>query len=685
MAPAADRNGAFLPKSPPPSAPNAVLEGLKQHRRRQAERQAKSAHRQRQRQLEEQYGESLDNNNNTTDGAVADGTASMPRDDDGMQEINEFWRREQDKESEEDSDYNLDDERGEDDDGKGGNDGLNDDNNNNNDRRNSMSPKRKKKRPPTKPRFSLGHKSNRKNDSARKKRRMDGKENAGNKGTFGVDKAKKLMKKMQHQTAAGLMSPSELSRVSTLPPSPAETPEALRMATRDDGENENDVAVLSPHQTPASATRNESILAVSPLEAASLEENNDDADDFLPPPPPPEDNNDLGGENDDGLGMPENDDGDVVDFGEDDNEQTKALPTHRQSTDSVVQTAERTNDDDVGAREATAAAAAAAAAAAETDSFKEQPYGYGSPASKASNRVAGDQDPDDDDDDDDDDDYNFNDDDDDDDDGSGAGFNIVSTPESAVGKKRGAVSTPLHVSSEEEDESDYSGDDGDDEEDGDDATVSDYGTPEADQKRGRKDRRRSRGDRRQSGITYSPKGIPIGHREYETVPIGQYRVSPSPDSNGLRRSRRARCKPLEFWRNERPIFGVHEETGVLGDAMGAMPVVANIVNAKGTPYKKRKNAGRGRKLGGATREAKMANMDLESQKPLDTAEIRKKRVFLDGGEAEIWDENIEEAVDKGKYSGKHPVWALSVIVPFPPSCRWLDGLVDSIACASHGH
>eukprot|EP00804_Cyclotella_cryptica_P024411 CCRYP_015871-RA/>CCRYP_015871-RA protein AED:0.25 eAED:0.25 QI:0/-1/0/1/-1/1/1/0/288 len=52
----------------------------------------------------------------------------------------------------------------------------------------------------------------------------------------------------------------------------------------------------------------------------------------------------------------------------------------------------------------------------------------------------------------------------------------------------------------------------------------------------------------------------------------------------LRRSTRTKVKPLEFWNNERPIYGPHNEIGLLGEAMGNMPVVVGVQRKSGVKY-----------------------------------------------------------------------------------------------------
>merc|ERR1711865_235042 len=93
--------------------------------------------------------------------------------------------------------------------------------------------------------------------------------------------------------------------------------------------------------------------------------------------------------------------------------------------------------------------------------------------------------------------------------------------------------------------------------------------------------------RKKRNVIFSPKGIPTGNRDYEMVPIGTL-IEGSPDEAGPRRSKRAKVKPLEFWRGEKMEYGAHNEDGYMGEIFGNMPVVTGIQKALPTPYKKRK-------------------------------------------------------------------------------------------------
>lgn len=126
-------------------------------------------------------------------------------------------------------------------------------------------------------------------------------------------------------------------------------------------------------------------------------------------------------------------------------------------------------------------------------------------------------------------------------------------------------------------------------------------------------------------VTYSsPMGYPAGNREYEFVPVSDFKDSPHDD--GRRRSRRARTKPLAFWKNERPLYEAHNETGILGEAMGNMPVVTAFISAQPTPYKKRKMHAVASKPN-KKKSAKQAGVVDVEDTPFDSRKLRKVRMY----------------------------------------------------------
>jgi centromere protein C len=127
-------------------------------------------------------------------------------------------------------------------------------------------------------------------------------------------------------------------------------------------------------------------------------------------------------------------------------------------------------------------------------------------------------------------------------------------------------------------------------------------------------------------VTYSsPMGYPAGNRDYEFVPVSDFKESPKDDN--VRRSRRARTKPLAFWKNERAFYEAHNETGVLGEAMGNMPVVTAFIAAQPTPYKKRKVTAIASKSNKKKKSGKHAGGVVEVEDtPFDSKKLRKVRI-----------------------------------------------------------
>jgi hypothetical protein len=156
--------------------------------------------------------------------------------------------------------------------------------------------------------------------------------------------------------------------------------------------------------------------------------------------------------------------------------------------------------------------------------------------------------------------------------------------------------------------------------------------------------------KKQRHVTFSPKGIPAGPRSYDFVPIGAL-VENSPEEDGPRRSKRARVKPLEFWRGEKMEFGAHNEEGDIADVFGNMPVVTGIQKALPTPYKKRKqppsNNG-GKKKTGRKSTASSDSLAPEEEE-FDSRKLRKKYKILPGDEAYLWNDVNDDTADLSTY------------------------------------
>jgi hypothetical protein len=368
-------------------------------------------------------------------------------------------------------------------------------------------------------------------------------------------------------------SPGDLSRVSTLPPSPASpmpTPEAVRAAV----DEEEEVALpqrMSVMESPG--------IMSPPQEDFSMENNHDDDDDDdddMIPPPPPQDDEDIEEIQETQDSSPT----DLIDF-----------PNHE---DKDADTFDDENDDD-----------------------KEGP-----------------------------------------------GFHMVEEDQEIPESPREA---PV-VETQEDEEPVVPADDDDETEDEEETKapekkkrgrpkkVSDTDSVSSRPKK-RKDSdsvastpalKRTKGKQNKK-VYWSPVGYQAGPREFKPVPISDYKDSP--DAHGRRRSRRAKIPPLQFWKNERVEFGAHDEQGDLGDAMGCMPTATAVLQALPTPYKKRKVPA------GGGFGAKNRSSSRNGEVPFNSNKLKKMLGgVIEGEDAHIWDEGIEDARDQSKL--KDVLWGL---------------------------
>ena len=226
----------------------------------------------------------------------------------------------------------------------------------------------------------------------------------------------------------------------------------------------------------------------------------------------------------------------------------------------------------------------------------------------------------------------------DDDDGDeGSGFNMVHEPETPLTVREDRAKKEMDKIKEErkkrKQKPKYGSES--DEEEKEEESKSD--TPVQRSRRQRKKKNRN--------VVFSPKGVPIANRDYETVPIGTL-VEDSPDETGPRRSRRARFKPLEFWRGEKMQFGAHNEYGYIGKAFGDMPIVTGIQKALPTPYKKRKP--KTTNLGAKKSSRKDESSESNGFEEFNSKKLRRKYKFHDGEEAYLWDDITEDTADQSK-------------------------------------
>lgn len=152
--------------------------------------------------------------------------------------------------------------------------------------------------------------------------------------------------------------------------------------------------------------------------------------------------------------------------------------------------------------------------------------------------------------------------------------------------------------------------------------------------------------KRKRRVTYAKgEGYPIGNRDYESVPVAEFKEnnneSDEDDTNkGVRRSKRTRFHPLAFWKNERVIYEPHDERGMLGEALGDMPIVSGVIKALPTPHKRKKvslvsnDSSRKRK----SKSRRSEDHDRESVTPFNASKLRKKYAINEGEMASVWDE-----------------------------------------------
>jgi centromere protein C len=149
--------------------------------------------------------------------------------------------------------------------------------------------------------------------------------------------------------------------------------------------------------------------------------------------------------------------------------------------------------------------------------------------------------------------------------------------------------------------------------------------------------------------TFSPKGVPQS-RTFKVVPVSESSAK-SPDDPNLRRSRRARMKPLEFWRGERIEYGAND-FGEEYDGVRNMPVPAHIIRPDPTPYKKRKPVATGddkKKTKKTKTEKGIDKSSPEEIEPFDATKLKEKHKFMDGKTAHLWDEQTGEARGISKF------------------------------------
>jgi len=196
-------------------------------------------------------------------------------------------------------------------------------------------------------------------------------------------------------------------------------------------------------------------------------------------------------------------------------------------------------------------------------------------------------------------------------------------------------------------------------------SAADVVTPDDGKKNGKNKKKRKKrvtyADRVNNFSTPTGKshGYPAGNRDYQLIPVSDYKENDDDDdnnNNGVRRSKRTKFAPLAYWKNERLAYEAHDEEGTLGEAMGDMPVVAGAIQALPTPYKERKAVPPKKNKSKKRRGKKGANGDDDSYddstyaereiEPFDTKKLRSKYDYIDDEKAVAWDESNEESVER---------------------------------------
>ena len=408
------------------------------------------------------------------------------------------------------------------------------------------------------------------------------------------------------------ISPSDLSTVSTAPPTPASVA-AVNETTESPIVTQQDSFVDEDELTTTVTQHGNAAIQGSPEPLGMDEEPEDDDDELVPPPPPPPPPQVTAESQEEGQQFDEAD-GDFPMFDDDDDDDDNKEGEGFQLSDQNEQ-------DDVGLPSEIDAEEKKSDDLNDIPSEDEQPKSaLKTPKSalktpRSDNRAS---------------------DDDGDDDGEGLeedkegdGFNMVhdpETPESVredrIRKEEQALEQKRKKKARKE------------------PTTQDFSDEETPAKSTTSRRKK----KHRVAFKASPEGYPVGPREYSTVPISD--LKGSPDNSDLRRSRRVHQKPLAFWKNERPLYAPHNEDGLIGEAMGNMPVVSSYQTALPTPRKKKKVPEKTSK--GKGKRGRPARVALD-ETPFDARKLKRKYDYLDGEECMVWDDGAKEVKEQSEY------------------------------------
>ena len=147
--------------------------------------------------------------------------------------------------------------------------------------------------------------------------------------------------------------------------------------------------------------------------------------------------------------------------------------------------------------------------------------------------------------------------------------------------------------------------------------------------------------------TFESKGQPLP-QTFTEIPISNLVQTPPADQN-LRRSKRARTKPLEYWRGEKYEWGANDfdqDDDYAFEGVTNMPVPVKVVQADPTPYKKRKvSSSVPKKKKGGKKSDEVS--DVAAQDTFDAS--RLPYPINEGKVAQIWDERYNDTRGLSKF------------------------------------
>lgn len=137
-------------------------------------------------------------------------------------------------------------------------------------------------------------------------------------------------------------------------------------------------------------------------------------------------------------------------------------------------------------------------------------------------------------------------------------------------------------------------------------------------------------------------GIPMANRDYEARPVSEYKEDypdepRTPGGSALRRSRRL----------QKLIYEAQNERGLLGEAMGDMPVVVGVVTALPTPYKavKKREPKEKKKRRRGSDDEDSDDDTKRARSPFDDKALCKKYRIRNGESGSVWSETLESSTD----------------------------------------